>query len=373
MAAEAHDLIPEIRRGKIYRDVYEKRSPDRPALGEAFLERARAVDGVLDFGGSGARSRAFRDGVFLLEIPAEIDVSAGDAFACQFYEGPVAAPYGRFRDLGSDHFGDPLLGFHQRINQIEQFLLERRFWAGVYPPEITDLGESLTRLSRQVLRSVLSAVGIPERDWRRATGGCSQCAGSYHLTFNHYRPAHEDIGLSSHKDDGFLTILRTTAPGLEVSREDHWETVPAEPDCFIVNFGLSMEILTAGSRMPVAAIMHRVARQQDDRSSFGHFSSSGCLPGEDEGIYRYVHSGGLERVCGSRELIDENDYEIYAGTDAPDRPHTPDSSGSPHSSGAPESPGAPDSPHAPDSPGGSGTPDAPGRAEGRPIAKDVRR
>ncbi|MFE2938523.1 2OG-Fe(II) oxygenase family protein [Streptomyces sp. NPDC059255] len=329
MTAEGRNLVPEIRRGKIYQDVYEKRSPDHPALNEARLERARAVGGMLDFGGSGARNRAFRDGVFLLEIPGELDVSAGDSFAHQFYEGPAAAPYGRFRDIGSDRFGDPLLGFHQRINQIEQFLLERRFWAAAYPPEITALGESLTWLSRQILCSVLSAVGIPERDWRRATGGCSQCAGSYHLTFNHYRPTHEDIGLSSHKDDGFLTVLRTTAPGLEVSREDHWETVPADPNCFIVNFGLSMEILTAGSRMPVAAIMHRVARQQGDRSSFGHFSSSGCLPGEDEGIYRYVHGSSLERVCGSRELIDENDYEIYAGTDAPDGSHTTTAPGGP--------------------------------------------
>lgn len=134
------------------------------------MPRARAVGGVLNFGGSGARDRAFRDGVFLLEIPGELDVSPGDAFARQFYEGQAAAPYGR--------------------------------------------------------------------------------------------------------------------------------------------------------------------------SSFGHFSSSGCLPGEDEGIYRYVHESGLERVCGSRELIDENDYEIYAGTDAPD---------------------------------GSDTSIAPGRPDERPTAKGVRR
>ncbi|MEI5100701.1 2OG-Fe(II) oxygenase family protein [Streptomyces sp. PmtG] len=276
------------------------------------------MDEGLDFGGSAARNRAFRDGVFLLEIPDDLDVSVGDTFARQFHEGPAATPYGRFRDLRSDRFGDPLLGFHQRVNQIEQFLLERRFWSGTYPPEITELGEALTRLSRRVLCSVLSHVGIPERDWPRATGGCARAAGSYHLTFNHYRPAREDIGLSSHKDDGYLTVLRTTTPGLEVSRDTHWETVPAAPDCFIVNFGLSMEILTAGSRMPVAAIMHRVARQAEDRTSFGHFSSSGCLPGDDEGIFRYVRGVGLERVCGSRELIDENDYEIYAGTEAPD-------------------------------------------------------
>ncbi|AQW56329.1 hypothetical protein SHXM_09792 [Streptomyces hygroscopicus] len=310
-------LAPEIRRGKIYKDVYAKRSPGLSAFGEARLEKARMSSGELSFVDSGARDQAFRDGVFFLEIPAEIDVSAGDAFAEQFYRGPSTAPYGRFRTLGSDRFGDPLLGFHQRINQIEQFLLERRFWATDYPREIAALGEALTRLSEQVLCSVLRHVGIPEQDWARATGGCSRSEGAYHLTFNHYRPAHEDIGLSSHKDDGYLTILRTTSPGLEVARGDHWEVVPADPDCFVINFGLAMEILTSAGDTPVAAIMHRVARQREDRSSYGHFASSGCLPGQDQGIYRYVQGAGLVRVCGSRELIDENDYEIYAGTEAP--------------------------------------------------------
>lgn len=314
---------PEIRRGQIYRDVYAKRSPDQPTLGEAQLEKARISSGELCFMDSSAQDRAFSDGVFLLEIPAEVDVSAGDAFAQQFYCGPSTVPYGRFRTIGSDRFGDPLLGFHQRINQIEQFLLERRFWGTDYPPEIAALGEVLTRISQQVLCSVLAHVGISEQDWARATGGCSQSGGSYHLTFNHYRPAHEEIGLSSHKDDGFLTILRTTAPGLEVARGDHWEVVPVDPDCFIINFGLAMELLTANSGTPVAAIMHRVAHQQHDRSSYGHFSSSGCLPGEDQGIYRYVQGVGLERICGSRQLIDENDYEIYAGTEAPNTPASP--------------------------------------------------
>ncbi|PHQ48395.1 hypothetical protein BLA24_33495 [Streptomyces cinnamoneus] len=315
--APGNTAAPEIRRGRIYRDLYEKRASGPAVQGDAHLERARIQGDRLEFAGSRARETALADGVFLLEIPADIDVAAGDAFSRQFHLGPDSPPYGRFRDLGSEHFGDPLLGFHQRVNQIEQFLLERRFWASDYPPEIARLGEQLTRLSQKVLCAVLSHVGVPERDRRRATGGCSRAAGSYHLTFNHYRPEHRDVGLSSHKDDGFLTILRTTTPGLEVNRKDRWERVPVDPDCFVINFGLSMEILTAPTKAPVAAIMHRVARQGGDRSSFGHFSSSGCAPGMDEGVFRYLPGSGLDRVCGSRELIDENDHEIYAGTDAP--------------------------------------------------------
>jgi hypothetical protein len=112
--------------------------------------------------------------------------------------------------------------------------------------------------------------------------------------------------------------LRTTAPGLEVNRHSRWERVPVDPRYFVVNFGLSMEILTAPLATPVAAIMHRVSHQTQDRSSFGHFTSSCCLPGTDQGIYRYRPGKGLERVCASRELIDNNDYEIYEGTKRPE-------------------------------------------------------
>lgn len=306
---------PRTDRGRIYQDIYAKRVDDQTAAAEASLEHALLEGGELAFASPAARLRALADGIFLLRVPPGFELAAGDAFAHQFFEGPSAHPYGRFRDLGPAHFRDPLLGFHRRVNQIEQFLLERRFWRSHYPPEIAALGEVLTELSHQILRAVLAHVQIPEHEWQRATGGCADRGGSYHLTFNHYRPEHEGCGLSSHKDDGFLTILRTTAPGLEVNRRSCWERVPVDPKCFVVNFGLSMEILTAALPTPVGAIMHRVSHQTQDRSSFGHFTSSQCAPCSDKGIYRYRAGRGLERVCESRELINNNDYEIYQGTE----------------------------------------------------------
>lgn len=315
MTDHAQDAMLQIRRGRIYQDVYHKRVDEGPVDLTAVLERSHLGDDGLVFQDHAAQERAFAQGVFLLEIPASLDLSAGDRFAQQFYQGSGLEPYGKYRDVSPAQFGDGLLGYHSRVDQLEQFLLERRFWADAYPSELTALGEHLTLLSQCVLRSVLVCAGIPEEDWHRATGGCSGGNGSYHLTFNHYRPTHEDIGLSSHKDDGFITVLRTTAPGLEVNRDNVWEKVPVDPSYFVVNFGLSMEILTSACSTPLSAIMHRVAHQDYDRSSFGHFSSSRCLPGADNGIYRYRPGTGLDRVCGSRELIEENDYEIYMGTE----------------------------------------------------------
>lgn len=302
--------------GKIYQRELHKRVDERPAETAAVLQRANLQGSELVFASFATRDQALEDGVFLLSIPESIDFKACDRFARQFYTGNENLPYGRYRLLTSHCFGDELLGYHERINQIEQFLLERRFWQAFYPPEIDACGLALIVVAARVLRAILKLTDIPLHHWDEATGGCSAESGSYHLTFNHYRPALPGIGLSSHKDDGFITILRTTSPGLEINRRDRWETVTPNPACFVINFGLSMEILTRQSSRPVSAIMHRVRHQTADRFSFGHFSSSFCEPGSEAGIYGYESRCGMRRICSSRELIDANDDEIYHGTKA---------------------------------------------------------
>lgn len=300
--------------GKIYERELHKRADERPAETAAPLQCASLEGSELIFASAATRDQALDDGVFLLTIPESMDFTACDAFARQFYTGNEHLPYGWYRLLTGDRIGDELLGYHDRINQIEQFLLERRFWRAAYPSEINACGVELTAIAGLVLRAILKLTDLPMRYWDVATGGCSVESGSYHLTFNHYRPAQPGIGLSSHKDDGFVTILRTTSPGLEINRRNRWESVTPDPACFVINFGLSMEILTRQSSRPVSAIMHRVQHQTVDRFSFGHFSSSFCEPGSEAGIYSYNSRYGLRRICSSRELIDANDDEIYHGT-----------------------------------------------------------
>lgn len=307
-------VAPVIRAGEIYRDVIGKRLDVADAEVVADLELAKVAGGALVFSTEASARRALADGVFLLEVPNGLDLLAGDQFADSFYRGEECGDYGRYRLLRSENFADPLLGFHQRSDQIEQFLLERRFWECTFPPEIRFLGERLTDLSTMILNSILKLSGLPQSLYPKATGGCSIGSGSYHLTFNHYRPIEQRVGLSSHKDDGFVTILRTKSAGLEINRCDSWEVVPTSYNHLVINFGLAMEILTSKCTVPVSAIMHRVKQQSKDRHSFGHFSSSKCDVHDSLGIYRFYPPDGLQLVCGSRELINANDAEIYQGT-----------------------------------------------------------
>jgi hypothetical protein len=101
---------------------------------------------------------------------------------------------------------------------------------------------------------------------------------------------------------------------LEINRDDRWESLAPDPGYFVVNFGLSMEILTRNSATPVKAIMHRVRQQHQDRTSYGLFTSCYCAPGAEASIYAFSSREGLRRVCSSRDIIDANDDEIYNGT-----------------------------------------------------------
>lgn len=310
--------LTRITRGQIYRDVYDKRvaSPDR-ATRAADLVSATIRDGHLTFSSPAARDRAMTDGVFLLQIPDGLDLSSADRFAREFHRVPCSSDPGvvSYRNITSERFGDPLLGFHERSDQIEQFLLESGYWDGVYPSDVAASGHQMKDLTRPILASALEYAQVPSRFWRTATGRCSEGRGSYHLTFNHYRPFETGTGLSSHKDDGFVTILRTSEPGLEVNIGTTWEAAPTSSAHFVVNFGLSIELLTKQARRPVPAIMHRVTRQGEDRTSYALFSSSACSVDDDAGIFAYRDGAGLERICDSRSLIFENDHEIYEGTE----------------------------------------------------------
>jgi hypothetical protein len=292
------------------------------------LQKSEMIDGKLLFdNGDQGFKNAIEDGIFLIRIPSYLSLTSADTFAKNFYKDLLTSPnnnknknknkYYGYKSYTSENFGDPLLGFHKRKDQIEQFLLEKRFWKKCYPSDVIDIGEYLCKLSSEIITNIFLKTGLPTDIWEKATGGCSHGKGSYHLTFNHFRPEKVTKGLSAHKDDGFITILRSNKPGLEIYKNETWIPLIVSPQYFIINFGLSMEILTKEAEIPVSAITHRVVQQKqtqcgEDRWSWGLFSSSHFDEKLDLGIYSYSSvTGQLKRLSDSREHIERNDIEIY--------------------------------------------------------------
>jgi isopenicillin N synthase-like dioxygenase len=284
---------------------------------------ARLRGGALVFDAPGGLRRALDDGFLFVEQPAGMALAAGDRFAQGFYLPPGDAgpdPYRGFTRWTAEQLG-PHEGYYRRdVDQTEQFFLERRFWPEIYPRELAAQAEAMQGFALAVLTAVLAELDLPRELWDQATGGCLSGRGTYHLTFNHFRPGVRARGLNVHKDSGWITVLRSLEPGLEVDRRGRWVPIVPVPGYFIVNFGCAMEILTRPSRTPVAAVAHRVVEQPDsgggkpDRFSYALFIDSSLDEAVCPGLFRYEPDRGLALEIGFRRFLDEilkNTYQEH--------------------------------------------------------------
>jgi hypothetical protein len=76
-------------------------------------------------------------------------------------------------------------------------------------------------------------------------------------------------GIGVHTDYELFTLLRSTAPGLEVMNESGvWIDAPPRPDAYVVNIGDMLELWTGGE---FVATSHRVRKVSQERYSFPLF------------------------------------------------------------------------------------------------------
>ncbi len=132
---------------------------------------------------------------------------------------------------------------------------------------VTAWYEAVFALSRRLLRAFAVALGEPaDRFDRHVTAPPSQ------LRLIHYPfdPAAADRpGIGAHTDYECFTLLRPTAPGLEVlNAAGTWIDVPLIDGAFVLNIGDLLEIWTNGE---FVATTHRVRKVAEERYSFPLF------------------------------------------------------------------------------------------------------
>jgi hypothetical protein len=281
---------------------------------------ARMINNELVFEARDGLERALHDGFFFVQAPATLKLFSGDMFATHFYLPKSSGSHDRYcgyRSWTADRLAEHEGYFLRKADQVEQFFLERRFWNQVFPLELSAQAEQMRLFGLEILKSVLSSLPIPSHLWNEATGNCLSDQGTYHLTFNHFRPFVRARGLNVHKDSGWVTILRSLKPGLEVLRKKRWLPITPRPDAFIVNFGCAMEILTRDTEMPVAAVAHRVVEQQPDNSadadrfSYALFIDSSLDNKLCKGLYRYSVDQGLVLETSFKDFLDKILHNTY--------------------------------------------------------------
>jgi isopenicillin N synthase-like dioxygenase len=248
--------------------------------------------------------RGLRDGCFFLEIPAALDVLSAIELCRQFYRDrddrdPATRGYRAFRELAGIYFD-------REHFQTEHVLIDGPGRARHFPPELIATCDAMNDVAMRILRWVLATLGVPERDWDRATGGAAFNRGTHWFAASHYRPERDQLGCAPHKDTGFVTVLYMNQPGLEARFGDEWLAVDPVPGSFLINFGGSFEILTRDTARPVQAILHRVRRIErragvEDRFSFAAFTN----PPADGILQRYDATGALVPHQGVSEFLAE--------------------------------------------------------------------
>ncbi|GAA1715019.1 MULTISPECIES: isopenicillin N synthase family dioxygenase [Dietzia] len=190
-------------------------------------------------------------------------------------------------DLPADHpeylAGNPLLGPNQ--------------W-----PDLPGFREAVTTYYDEVfaLGSRLLAAFARYLDLDPATflGSVTQPPSQLRLIHYPYNPDAEDRpGIGAHTDYEALTLLKPTAPGLEVMNgRGEWIEVPYREDAIVVNIGDLLEVWTNGA---FVATSHRVRKISRERYSYPLFFTVDydtmvaplTFPGSNDSTYEPLHAG----------------------------------------------------------------------------------
>ena len=132
---------------------------------------------------------------------------------------------------------------------------------------VTDYYDAVLEVGHLLLRAFAVALGEdPDVFSRHATKTPSQLR----LVHYPYNPdARDGLGIGAHTDYECFTLLKPTAPGLEVlNGAGEWIDVPPVPGTFVVNIGDLLELWTSGT---FVATSHRVRRVVEERYSFPLF------------------------------------------------------------------------------------------------------
>ncbi|MCF6389001.1 isopenicillin N synthase family oxygenase [Mycobacterium sp. MBM] len=221
-----------------------------PTLFDALLEHTKAFFALPDaekrrvYIGNSTNHRGYVP-------PGEEVFAAGTVDAKEAFDLSVELPADDPRYLA----GHPLLGPNQ--------------W-----PELEGFREAVTAwydavfaLSRVLLRAFAVALGEPADRFDRHVSAPPSQLRLIHYPFD---PAAADRpGIGAHTDYECFTLLRPTAPGLEVlNAAGTWVDVPLVDGAFVLNIGDLLEIWTNGE---FVATTHRVRKIAEERYSFPLF------------------------------------------------------------------------------------------------------
>jgi len=237
---------------------------------------------------------ALEEGVFFVKIPETMDVKPGIMFSQNFYKDKNNSSDDPYRGFNTLSYDDSILGYSDRHDQVEQVQLELSRWNKYFPSELDTLLKNMNKLGLLVVENIFRKLGIADKYWDVITGGAAKDTALQYCIFNHYRSKIQNIGITKHKDSGFITVLYSPEPGLEAFTQNQWVPIDPEPGYFTINLGHAFEVLTSKLPLRVQAVDHHVKQivkntNEPDRYSFGTYIG----PRFDMNLYQYENNNLL--------------------------------------------------------------------------------
>lgn len=213
-------------------------------------------------------SQALREGFFYVEIPKDLfqNITETKKFADNL----------RSNETIKKIKLHPKLDYQERFGtQAVAFGALSKHWEEVYPKPVKEIAEAMNDMALKILKASLKHLSVPEDIWDLVTGELTTGKGANAFTLNHYKTGEQKIGLTPHKDLGWITLLFIDKMGLESTQDGKkWYAIPPKEGYFVVNFGRAFELLI-GSTDKLRASLHRVRHieeKEGERTSFGLFN-----------------------------------------------------------------------------------------------------
>ncbi len=171
----------------------------------------------------------------------------------------------------ADHKESYDIGFELDNADYKRPMLGTNQWPSIenFQADVTAYYQEALSLGKVLFRGFALALGLPEETFvKQAIRPPSQLR----LVHYPYDPNAQDReGIGAHTDYECFTLLLPTADGLQVlNGAGEWIDVPYKPDCFVVNIGDMLEVLSNGRFI---ATSHRVRKVKEERYSFPLFCS----------------------------------------------------------------------------------------------------
>jgi len=257
---------------------------DVSGLADPNLERRRAA--ALEIG------RAAREVGFLYVVGHGISetLSAGlQAAASRFFEQPMERKMAAYIGGSSNHSGYVPEGEEVfeagKVDRKEAYdinldapeaageapMLGATLWPELdgFRPAVAAYYDAVAGFARRMFRGFALALDLPEDHFDPHLKRPPSQLRLIHYPFD--PRASDAVGIGAHTDYEFFTVLKGTAPGLEVKNDaGEWIDAPPVPGAYVVNIGDMLEVWTNGV---FRATAHRVRKVAEERYAFPFFAT----------------------------------------------------------------------------------------------------